>query len=289
MLFHRNKSASEDDDDLVYDSEEIDSPDEDFDNEDLLKRQRRRKRRKFLFKLCVVCLAVIALNYFVLVATGVVALNQPKKRDYPARGAVVSDSLGEVQWGTLATLNMSYVYIQASRGVSYEDKSFHQNWSRSSDSELMTGAVHDFDFKKDGKAQAEHFCELIGEDLSGRLYPALDLTMSFWEKIFDDDPVEVCRRISDFTEFVSEKYGCQVILVCDKSSYERYIASDFADGLIWVKSTTKEPEFCSEWLIWEYFDKEKSAGYENQKESYSLLVAKKSMTPDELGEEYTVK
>lgn len=291
MLFHRRRNRpSKKAAGFQLDSQALSLIDEEFpDDNDGKQKQRRRKRRRFLFKLSVVCLAVIALNYFVLVFAGIIAVNEPRKRDYPSRGAIVSDSLGEIRWGTLANRNMSYVYIRASKGVSYEDKSFKENWRRSSDSKLMTGAVHDFDFKKDGKAQAEHFCELAGENMSGRLYPAVDLTMSLWERIFDDDPVEVCRRISDFTECVSEKYGCDVILICDKSSYDRYISTDFADCPIWIKSTSKEPDFCSDWLIWQYFDKEKSDWYENKGERYSLLVARMGMTPEELKNNFTVK
>ncbi|WP_124099240.1 GH25 family lysozyme [Ruminococcus sp. Marseille-P6503] len=289
MLFHRRKNRSDKKSaPFQLDSEAVGLIDEEF-SDDGLQRQRRRKRRRFLFKLAVACLAVIALNYFVLVFTGKISVNEPRKRDYPSRGAVISDSLGEIKWGTLANRNMSFVYIQASKGVSYEDKSFKENWRRSSDSELMTGAVHDFDFKKDGKAQAEHFCGLAGENMSGRLYPALDLTMSLWERIFEDDPVEVCRRIADFTEYVSAEYGCEVILICDRSSYDRYISTDFSDRLIWVISTSKEPDFCSEWFIWQYFDKEKSDWYENGDKRYSLLVARKGMTPEELKEKFTVK
>ena len=291
MLFHRRKnkqSRRAEEFRLSREAEEL--IDEEFPNEDdAYLRQKRRKRRRFLFRLAIVCIAVIALNYAVLVFSGVIKVNEPRKRDYPARGAVVSDRLGEIKWGTLANRNMSYVYIQASKGTDFIDKSFEENWKRSADSELMTGAVHDFDFNKDGTAQAEHFCSLLGENISGRLYPAVDLTMNIREKIFDEDPAEVCGRISDFCDYVFDKYGCGVFLICDKNSYESYIRSDFSEALIWVISTSNEPNFCDNWSIWQYFDKEKSEGYENTGERYPLLVAKKDMTPKEFREKFTVK
>ena len=117
MLFHRRKnkqSRRAEEFRLSREAEEL--IDEEFPNEDdAYLRQKRRKRRRFLFRLAIVCIAVIALNYAVLVFSGVIKVNEPRKRDYPARGAVVSDRLGEIKWGTLANRNMSYVIYRPQR------------------------------------------------------------------------------------------------------------------------------------------------------------------------------
>lgn len=249
----------------------------------------RKKLRRFLFKLALVCLTIIAVNAAILFSNGFISPNEPRKRDYPTRGAVLTDTLGEIRWGTLEKQNMSFAYLRATNGKSFIDKSFEESWQASQKSELMTGAYHDFDFKADGKRQGENFCKAVGETLSGRLVPAIDVTMTMWERFNYDDSIKTSEELAAFIDYVSGYYDdCKIIIICDKTSYGRFVKSDFSDYPLWVKSTSKAVDFADSWQIWQYSDKGKSDGYEKSDEYYPLLVAKKNMSVEQFRDEFLI-
>ncbi len=297
MMFKRKKSKNSknfklDDGAVDY----IDNEFPDYDQEDFYdfeqenkEKRRRKKRRKFLFRLCLFCIIIVFINAGILLYLGVISLNNPIKRDFPTRGAVVSDSLGEVKWGTFANQNISFAYIKATKGKTFVDKSFSDNWKNSKDSKVLTGAYHDFDFSADGKKQAENFCNTVGKSMSGRIIPAVDIQMSISESIFSDDAVAIADNLHDFLDYVSDFYGCDVIIICDKTSYVDFYESDFTDYPVWVVSTVSSPKYCENWDLWQYSDRAKTDGYENDSKYYSKLVAKQDMNVEQFKEKFLVK
>lgn len=292
MLFHRKKRACGKAEDFSLSDEALERIDMEFPDEtddDEFEKPKRKRFGRLIFKLTAACLIVVAINLGILFLAGAFSLNEPKKRDYPTRGAVVTDELGEIKWGAFSKQNISFAYMRATKGKSFVDKSFEKSWSDSAKAELLTGAYHDFDFNADGEKQAENFCNELGESLSGRLMPAVDVSMNLLEKAFKPGAGELKEDLQAFIDHVSQKYDCGVIIICDKSSYEDYIGADFAGYPVWVKSTVKSVDFTDDWDIWQYSDSGKTEGYENSDEHYPQLVAAQSVTVEQFKEQFLIE
>lgn len=292
MLFHRKKRAGRSSEDFRLSDEaieqiDIEFPDETDDYE--LEKPKKKRFARSIIKLTAACVIVAAINAAILFAAGIFSINNPKKRDYPTRGAVVTDELGEIKWGAFSKQNISFAYIRATKGKSFVDKSFEKSWSDSQDCDLLTGAYHDFDFNADGEKQAENFCNELGETLSGRLFPAVDVSMGLLDKVFKREQSELREELQAFIDHVSQEYGCDVILICDKSSYDEYISLDFAEYPIWVKSTVTSADFAENWDIWQYSNSGRSEDYENSGERYPQLVAAESVTVEQFKEKFQIK
>ncbi len=255
------------------------------------KKQGHRKHprlRKFLFRLVLICLIVIAVNVLILFYTGTFKLNQPRKRDYPVRGVYFDGGQGELSWKTLETQNISFAYVRATKGKSYTDKGFEQSWESAESSTLLTGAVHDFDFSANGEKQAKNFCSAMGESLDGRLIPAVDLTASLWEIISNRDTEAVTNRIENFIAYVRDYYGCEVVLICDSYSYEKFVSDISEECIIWCESTWKKVDYTESWDIWQYSNRGKIEGYEKSGSYCSLLTASEGMSVEQFKEKFLV-
>ena len=165
------------------DKEAINKIDSEYDDRDLSnytnyevyeeEKPRHRFLKKLVKRLIILCAVVLVINLAVLLYTGRLWFNEPKKRDYPIRGPVVTESMGEIRWKSFAKQNIQTAYIRATKGTTFEDGAFRDNWNGSKDTDISVGAYHVLELDTDGTKQAEHFINAVGEDLSGRLIPAV--------------------------------------------------------------------------------------------------------------------
>lgn len=248
----------------------------------------RRRLKRFLFRLTAVCGGIIVLNLAVLYFCGALRPNEPRKRDYPTRGAVLSSDNGKLNVKKLEHQNLSFVYVRAGKGTSFEDKQFEQSWEDLQQSSLMSGAVHDFDFSADGKAQAESFISLVGSSFDGRLIPAVDITLNWYERIIYRSDSSAAQELGEFIETLIAQYGSQVFVICDKRSYDGY--HDVFEGQpVWAVSVSSDVSYCDDWAVWEYSDRGNIEGCENSDKHCSLLVGAQDVTPESFFEKYSVK
>ena len=85
--------------------------------------------------------------------------------------------MGEIRWKSFAKQNIQTAYIRANKGTTFEDGAFRDNWNGSKDTDISVGAYHVLELDTDGTKQAEHFINAVGEDLSGRLIPAVEVRL----------------------------------------------------------------------------------------------------------------
>ena len=78
------------------------------------------KRNKLIITLLVITI-VICITVFFLVWNGVIILNGIYAEKYPVKGIDVSSYQGEIDWEILSNQNISFAYIKATEGSSYED------------------------------------------------------------------------------------------------------------------------------------------------------------------------
>lgn len=244
------------------------------DNEEQAQGKIRKKHylRKFVTVTVVLCILVMIGNLTVLLATGKLLFNEPKKRDYPIRGPIITEEMGKISWKKFAQQNIQMAYIRATKSAAYEDENFDVNWEDSAETSLPTGALHIFDPNIDGKEQAEHFINVVGS-IDGRLLPAVEVKLDGFYKIIPVDYDEVTQKLVDYITVIKKHYGVSPIICCNSRTYEKIICNpnlfsrdsseNFKGCPIWYESLYSKPDENIDWNFWSYTNRVKFSYYES--------------------------
>lgn len=235
------------------------------------RKKRRRLMRKFMIATIAICLTLTLFDIAFFFYRGQIWFNEPRKRDYPVRGAVVDQSLGKVDWKIMSRQTISFAYIRATRGSSGKDEQYDDNRKGINHTDLLSGFYHEFVFGADGKKQAENFIEQCG-DMSGRLRPMVKLTRYGIYKLKMKNAGDVQRELEQFLDAVEEEYGRRCVIMCDSSCYKKYIKDDFDDYTLWIIDHFGKPDEDLDWAMWEFNPRVRSLGYENNKKYFSMTV-----------------
>ncbi len=207
--------------------------------------------RKLMVRLIALGLIVLLVEIGILLWSGQIWFNEPKKKDYPVRGPVMDNKYGEIYWSKFGGQNIQMCYMRATKGTNYVDESFEKNWKDSKKSKLPVGAMHVFELNSDGKEQAENFLSVVG-DMTGKLVPAVEISPGFFAKLFSPKVNEVGTNLRDFVNAVKEKCGAAPIIKCSSYAYDKYIRGEFSDCPIWYESLFSQPDDDIDWTFWEY-------------------------------------
>ncbi|MBR1724279.1 MAG: hypothetical protein IJ723_04580 [Ruminococcus sp.] len=256
--------------------EPVYQPEQGYEPDPLPKKPKRHRLAKLLFRIAVLGVVVILLNVMFFYYRGQIWFNEPRKRDYPVRGAVVTESLGKVDWEKFAGQNISFVYIRATRGKTEVDEQYKANRRGANNTDLLCGYYHEFDFRVDGVKQAENYIEQAGT-LEGKLRPMVKVTRYGIYRILPKDGEKAAKELQAFIDRINEEYGCDCIIQCDRDCYNRYIGGDFSDYYdIWLISHFTEPDLKEyAWTLWEYNPRVRTATYSNKNEYYCMSVFSK--------------
>lgn len=276
MRLFDNNDSDENFEEYYPVEQEPESINGEFSSEDtvLLPAKPKHRLRRFIIRLSVLCFIVIAINVGVLFFTGKLWFNQPDKNDYPIRGAVVTSDMGDMRWNVFSKQNISAVYIRATTGTSFIDENFVGNWKDSVDCDLLTGAYHVLSLRADGEKQAEYFCNAMGNSLSGRLIPSVEVDLSGLYAISPPEKDETVSRLKEFCDYIEKKYRIKPLIMCKNRCYEKYIKGEFDDYPLWITDVFSKPENGVDWDFWCYNSRVRVKGYENSKEYFSMFVYK---------------
>lgn len=248
--------------------------------------KRHKKLKKIILRLLFLCFLLIAVNVFVLFFTGKLWFNQPDKDEYPIRGALVDSAMGEINWKTFSHQNIKVAYIRATKGTGFKDESFDQNWKNSSECNLMTGAYHVFSLKKNGREQAEYFCNALDTSFSGRIVPAVQVKLSGIDMILAPDKADVIKHLKEFTDYFEQNFDISPLIICDNRSYEKYIEADFKSCPIMITDYFSTPDDDIEWDFWCFNPRVRLKGYKNSKQYISMFVCGQNISTDDFKEKY---
>lgn len=248
----------------------------DYDEEEFTEEVIPKKRHK-LFKVTVavtiICLIVLLVNIAIWLFTGRIWFNEPKKRDFPVRGPIITEDMGEIRWNKFPQQNIQLAFIRATKSTTYVDKNFEYNWEQSASTNLPTGALHVFDPDMDGKEQAKHFAKTVGS-IEGRIVPVVDIRFNGLHKIIPGSYDKITKRLVAFVEQIEKSYGVYPIISCDKTTYKKIICNEtvfsrihktnFQGCAIWYESLTKKPSDDIKWTFWLYTDRARYSYYDNK-------------------------
>ena len=210
---------------------------------------------------------------FLLVKTKKLQINRWIVSDTDVIGVDISEYQADVDMRKLASQGISFVYMKATEGSSFEDSRFVQNWENAAACGMPAGAYHFFSFDSPGRMQAENFINRIG-DLDGRLIPAVDVEFYADKREDPPDPAEVTAQLRDFLDALEAEYHVKPMIYCPREIYEKYIMGYFDEYPRWIRSVYYPASFEAgvSWVIWQYCDTGELEGYEGGEQYIDLDV-----------------
>ena len=274
MRLFRSKKSNDNEYDFQLDDDAVEQINSEFSDDEIIDVKPKHRLRRFIIRFSLLCVIVIMINIAVLFFTGKLWFNQPDKNDYPVRGALIDSDMGKIRWDVFSKQNISAAYIRATKGTSFKDEQFDDNWKASRDSVLLTGAYHVFSMNTDGKKQAEYFCSAIEKTMKERLIPAVEVKLSGIYAVVAPDKDKIVSNLRDFCNYIESQYGVKPVIMCTNRSYEKFVQNEFNDYLLWITDVYSEPEEGTDWDFWCYNSRVRVKGYENSKEYFSMFVYK---------------
>lgn len=212
---------------------------------------------------------IIILTFFVLFVSsalykaldlGLIWFVYPSEEKYPIKGIDVSNHQGKIEWNLVPKNEISFVYIKATEGGDFKDKSFLYNWKEAKKEGFKVGAYHFFTLCRPGAEQAENFIQSVPLEIDS-LPPVVDL--EFVGNCKDRPEIQnVQSEISIFLDRIDTYYKTKTILYLTNEFIEKYLGDKLFNHPIWIRNIFVHPNTFSsiEWMIWQYKSTERIDG-----------------------------
>ncbi len=173
---------------------------------------------------------------------------------FQVHGMDISHYQGDINWKELARTRQGafpirFVFMKASEGGDYDDKSFRQNFDSAKAYGFIRGAYHFYNPQTDPLRQADFFIRSVELD-SGDLPPVLDI-----EKMGTDE--ETLRRdLKRWLDRVEAHYEVKPILYTSYKFKTRYLDdSIFNSYPYWIAHYYVDSvTYQGEWKFWQHTD-----------------------------------
>ncbi len=224
-------------------------------------------------KIFSVLLAAAALLMAFFLYTGVILFNNPSRETYPVRGVDVSHHQGKIEWDTLARQDIQFAYIKATEGSEFKDRNFQENFSNASATGLRVGAYHFFSYDSGGESQSMNFISVVPQQ-QGMLPPVVDIEFYGDKKEHPPDRQQTKTELKILLRRLEEHYGAKPLIYTTDKAYQLYIADDFYENDIWIRSIFTKPELAGKrrWKFWQYTNRERLAGYQGREKYIDMNV-----------------
>ncbi|MXV52192.1 glycoside hydrolase family 25 protein [Pedobacter sp. HMF7647] len=184
----------------------------------------------------------------------------PKK--YTVHGIDVSYYQGKINWKEVSRMNddgvkISFAFIKATEGLTRVDRYFSRNWREAPKVGIVCGAYHYFRPRKDGKAQAKFFLQVVNAE-DGDLPPVVDI-----EELDDSTPEKMRGELAEFLDYVEVRSRQKPIIYTGLKFYQDYLEGYFDGYPLWIAHYYKSKlgiSVNSNWLFWQHSDKAKVNG-----------------------------
>lgn len=227
--------------------------------------------KKNILKPSIITITVIlafGIIFSVLVWNGVIIFNEIAANKYPVTGVDVSSYQGEIDWETLSSQNISFVFIKATEGSSFVDERFAYNYAEARKTDLAVGAYHFFSYDSSGTTQAENFINTVTTH-TDMLPPVIDL--EFYGDKEKNPPAreDVNIQLRAMLDALEAHYKRKPIIYATEKSYALYLADDYKEYDIWIRNILTKPKLSDnrEWKFWQYTNRKRLKGYAG-KEKY---------------------
>ncbi|RNL56586.1 glycoside hydrolase family 25 protein [Pedobacter jejuensis] len=182
-------------------------------------------------------------------------------KNYSIHGIDVSYYQGKINWQKVKSMkdddvSIRFAFIKATEGILQVDPYFQRNWREAPKVGIICGAYHFFRPKRDGKAQAKFFLQVVNIE-KGDLPPVVDI-----ESLDGVSPLKMRAELSDFLNYVEMKTKVRPIIYTGLKFYEDYLEDNFDEYPLWI-AHYYQPKLRldkSKWKFWQHSDKAKING-----------------------------
>lgn len=223
--------------------------------------------RKRAFTATALCLFLVSISGFVLVAAGLFVPTEKKAAEYEVRGVDVSHYQGDIDWQALKEQGVAFAYIKATEGKDFVDPFFDYNIREAEKAEISAGAYHFFSFDSLGSEQADLIIETVPKDTD--LPIALDVELYGEYKAFAPDREIVYRELGVLIDMLTEHYGRAPILYTTAQTDKKLNITEEFDLLLWQRDLITMPE---EFTFWQYSSRGVLEGYSGEEKYIDMNV-----------------
>ena len=232
------------------------------------------KRGILIFILLFIILSILAL--FIL--NKKIRPNLLIADSYDVCGIDVSHYQGTIDWEKIEQLDIDFAYIKATEGSSFVDENFSDNWEHAMKTSMFIGAYHFFSFESDGRTQAEHYIQTVG-DLEGKLVPVVDVEYYGNKKKQELDKNKIKQELSILLCTLEGNYGKKPVIYTTYPAYHDFIRGSFDEYDLWIRNVYYSPniDMKGKWIYWQYTDRAEFHAYEGNEKYIDLNVYASSM------------
>lgn len=232
------------------------------------------KRGILIFILFFIILSILAL--FIL--NKKIRPNLLIADSYDVCGIDVSHYQGTIDWEKIEQLGIDFAYIKATEGSSFVDENFSDNWEHAMRTSMFIGAYHFFSFESDGRTQAEHYIQTVG-DLEGKLVPVVDVEYYGNKKKQELDKNKIKQELSTLLCTLEGNYGKKPVIYTTYPAYHDFIRGSFDEYDLWIRNVYYSPniDMKGKWIYWQYTDRAEFHAYEGNEKYIDLNVYAGSM------------
>lgn len=185
----------------------------------------------------------------------------PKPTPWPTpkgvKGLDVSHWNGTPDFAKLRNAGMRFVFSKASQGTSFVDDTFKRNTRAARDAGMLAGAYHFFDYRKGGKAQAQHFLRTVrnASGLSALLPLVIDVETL--NSLGTPNKALAKQRLHGLIDELYAQTGRYPMIYTSKSMWDKVVGSPTAFGkyklwvACWKCDTIHLPAGWSTWQFWQ--------------------------------------
>lgn len=182
-------------------------------------------------------------------------------KEFQVHGIDVSYYQGKINWQRVKDMQegdvrVQFAFIKATEGLLMVDPYFKRNWSEAPKVGIVCGAYHFFRPKRNGKAQAKFFLQVVSVK-KGDLPPVVDL-----ETLDGVSPLKMQAELADFLTFVEVKTKVRPIIYTGLKFYNEYLRGNFDEYPFWI-AHYHQPKLRvdkSRWKFWQHSDRAKVNG-----------------------------
>ncbi|WP_159567324.1 glycoside hydrolase family 25 protein [Budvicia diplopodorum] len=206
---------------------------------------------RYLLWIIIAIIGIGALTIYSLYH-GYLRFNYPTLAEFPIQGIDISNHQKQIDWDSIDKDKVRFIFVKASEGADFKDKSFKANWESARKRNFIVGAYHFFTFCKSGEQQAKNFIETVPHE-PGILPPIIDLEYG-GNCQSNLSKEQVITEITVLINRLEAFYHKKPILYVTSEFFDDYAAYQFEGNPIWIRNIYRQPLLTDgrSWTFWQY-------------------------------------
>ena len=202
---------------------------------------------------------VISTSLFLVSCMSVMSpdTNSLSSNEYDIVGIDISRHQGKINFEKVKAAGISYIFIRATDGVTYQDPNFKTNVASAQAAGIAIGAYHFYETNDDPIAQFRNFKNVVTLK-PGDLPPVIDI-----ERLHNHDEVKFTKNIQKFIYAFEVHYGVKPIIYSGRDFSNKYL-TEFGSYPLWLAEyevdDPKLPTGWDDWTFWQWSQSDTISG-----------------------------